>query len=150
MNRGLRPNDHCVVRHEAGERPDKVNPFEGASKTMREAEVLIPAIFGISPAIRYVAVLRNGILNSSQRPDLQGASASESDRYEELFVNPTLLTLVRQRGNLDCGGAKFVLVRYGNFYQFVHGNDADHVSVCFELSVNPLEFAERIEDLCEI
>jgi hypothetical protein len=116
---------------------------------VREPEVLIPAIFSVSPSIRYVAVLRHGKLDSSQRPDLSGASASESDRYEELFVNPTLLTLVHQRGDLDCGGAKYVLVRYGNFYQFVHGIGTDHVSVCFELSANPLEFAERIEQLCQ-
>jgi hypothetical protein len=117
---------------------------------VREAEIIIPAIFEISPAIRYVAVLRNGQLHSQQRSDLVGASASESDKYEELFVNPTLLTLVHQRGNLDCGGAKFVLVRYGNFYQFVHGVGIDHISVCIESSANPLDFVERIEELCDV
>jgi len=65
----------------------------------------------VSDAVRYVALYRGGKLSSRQRLDISGASASESDRYEELFVNPTL-TLVRQRGNLDCGGARFVLVRF--------------------------------------
>src|SRR5271155_2699242 len=117
---------------------------------MHHLQNTIDEILAVSPAVRYVALYRGGRLTSRQRSAVSDASASESDRYEELFVNPTLLTLVRQRGNLDCGGAQVLLVRYGNFYQFVHGNDADHVSVCFELSVNPLEFAERIEDLCEI
>lgn len=39
-----------------------------------------------------------------ERPDLADASSSESDRYEELLVNPTLITLARQRGEIDCGG----------------------------------------------
>jgi hypothetical protein len=36
-----------------------------------------------------------------ERPDLANASASESDKYEELIVNPAVLTLVRQRGNIE-------------------------------------------------
>ena len=79
----------------------------------------IDQILAVSPAVRYVALYRGGRLTSRQRSAVSDASASESDRYEELFVNPTLLTLVRQRGNLDCGGAQFVLVHYGNFYQLV-------------------------------
>jgi hypothetical protein len=74
---------------------------------------------------------------------------TESDRYEELFVNPTLLTLVRQRGNLDSGGAQFVLVRYGNFYQLVLDLHDGHVSVCFELTSNPLDHADAIRAICE-
>ena len=75
------------------------------------------AIFEISPDVRYVATYLGGKLEYSQRPDLVGASSSESDKYEELIVNPTLLKLVTQRGNIDCGGARFVLIRYGNFSQ---------------------------------
>ena len=57
---------------------------------------------------RYVALYRKGELVSRQKSQVAGASAAESDKYEELFVNPTLLKLARQRGNLDCGGARFV------------------------------------------
>src|SRR6201996_3324519 len=102
----------------------------------------IDQILAVSPAVRYVALYRGGRLTSRQRSAVSDASASESDRYEELFVNPTLLTLARQRGNLDCGGAQFVLVRYGNFYQLVMDIPGGHVSVCFELSSNPLEYAD--------
>jgi prevent-host-death family protein len=105
-------------------------------------------IFALSGAIRYAALYRGGLLFTQQRDGLDAASAPESDRYEELFVNPTLLTLARQRGNLDCGGAEFVLVRYGNFYQLVIDLPDGHASVCFALDSNPLDFALAIRGLC--
>ena len=109
----------------------------------------IDQIFAVSPAVRYVALYRGGALESRQRGGVAGASAAESDRYEELFVNPAVLTLVRQRGNLDCGGAFFVVVRYGNFYQLVIDLPDGHASVCFELRANPLDHAEAIRAICE-
>jgi hypothetical protein len=115
---------------------------------MTSAQDAIARIFGLSAAVRYVALYRGGILVSRQHTDVVGASGSESDRYEELFVNPTLLTLVRQRGNVDCGGASFVLVRYGNFYQLVIDLPDGHASVCFELTANPLDYAETIRTIC--
>ena len=109
---------------------------------------LIDRIFAVAPTIRYVALYRGGKVTSRQRDGLDGASASESDRYEELFVNPTLLTLARQRGNVDCGGARFVLVGYGNFLQLVIDLKDGHASVCFELDSNPLSHVETITALC--
>jgi hypothetical protein len=108
---------------------------------------IISRVFAVSPAVRYVALYRGGKLTSRQRSEVSSASASESDRYEELFVNPTLLTLARQRGNLDCGGSKFVVVGYGHFYQLVIDLPDGHVSVCFELASNPLDYAEAIRAL---
>jgi len=116
---------------------------------MPSAPDTIDKIFAVTPAIRYVALYQQGNLTSRQRSALSGASASESDRYEELFVNPALLTLARQRGNLDCGGANFVLVGYGNFYQLVMDIPGGHASVCFELSSNPLSYAEAIRTICD-
>ena len=103
--------------------------------------------FEVSPAIRYVALYVSGKLEARQRNSVSKQSSSESDRYEELFVNPTILTLVRQRGNLDCGGAEFVVIRYGHFYQLVIDLPLGHLSVCFELTSNPLEYAERLREL---
>ncbi|GLS33646.1 hypothetical protein SAMN04488498_11626 [Mesorhizobium albiziae] len=108
---------------------------------------IIEKVFSVSPAVRYVAVYRSGELASRQRDGAEGASSSESDRYEELLVNPTLLTLARQRGNIDCGGGKFVVVGYGNFYQLVIDLPDGHVSVCFDLGSNPLAYAEEIRAL---
>ncbi len=89
-------------------------------------------LFEVSPAIRYVALYLGGTLTSAQRPGLAGASASESDRYEELLVNPTLLRLVTQRGNIDCGGAQYVLIRYGHFFELVIPLGDGHLSVGLE------------------
>jgi hypothetical protein len=109
---------------------------------------IIDRVFALSPGVRYVALYRRGELISRQRQNVAGASTSDSDRYEELFINPTLLTLIRQRGNLDCGGAQFVVVRYGNFYQLVIDLADGHVSVCFELAANPLDHAAQIGAIC--
>jgi hypothetical protein len=110
---------------------------------------IVDQIFALSPAVRYVALYRAGELVSRQRDSLLGASASESDRYEELFINPVLLTLARQRGNLDCGGAHFVVVGYGNFHQLVVDLPNGHASVCFELNSNPIQYAEAIRTICQ-
>jgi hypothetical protein len=88
--------------------------------------------FALSKDIRYVAIYRDGKLTADARADLKNASASESDKYEELFVNPTLLKLTTQRGNLDCGGLEYIVVRYGNFFQFVIPTIDGHYSICIE------------------
>ena len=49
---------------------------------------LINALFDLTQAVRYVAIYSHGELSLRQRPELSLASAPESDRYEELLVNP--------------------------------------------------------------
>lgn len=105
----------------------------------------IERLFDLSPDIRYVAIYRNGALVSSERPGLAHTSASESDRYEELIVNPTLLKLVTQRGDIDCGGAEFVLIRYGNFFEYVRPIAGGHASVGIEPGAEPLRVAAVID-----
>ncbi len=99
---------------------------------MLSHEVLIERCLALGPDVRYVAVYLDGKLLTRERAGVAGASATESDRYEELIVNPTLLTLVQQRGNIDCGGVRYVLVRYGNFFAFVHPLAGGHVAVALE------------------
>lgn len=106
---------------------------------------LIERVFALSSDIRYVAVYLSGRLQSSQRPDLTHASTSESDKYEELIVNPTLLTLTRQRGEIDCGGLAFVLIRYGSFYELVLPLPGGHLSVGIEPHADPLQLVSRLE-----
>ncbi len=103
-------------------------------------------LFEVSPAVRYVALYLGGELVSAQRPGLVGASASESDRYEELIVNPTLLTLVTQRGNIDCGGARYVLVRYGQFFELVLPLGDGHLSVGLEPNALTLPLVDTLLD----
>ena len=108
---------------------------------------LIDTIFSLSKEIRYVAIYCAGELTSSVLQGLEDASSTDSDKYEELIVNPTVLTLVKQRGDIDCGGAEFVLIRYGNFYQLVVPIQNGHVSVCIEPYADPIVLAEPIQSI---
>jgi hypothetical protein len=72
-----------------------------------------------------------------------------SDFFEELLVNPTLLTIARQRGNLDCGGLRHVIVGYGNFNQVILETHEGHLSVCVELDRDPVRVAAQVADMLE-
>lgn len=104
----------------------------------------LESLLALAPTVRYAAIYRDGDLASREAPGLANASSSESDKYEEIIVNPTLLHLARQRGNIDCGGAKFVIIGYGNFTQTVVAVPGGHASVAFELGSNPLDYLERV------
>lgn len=93
---------------------------------------LIDACFAASPQVRYVAAYLHGELQLRSRADLQLLGDNESDRYEELIVNPTLLKLLTQRGDIDCGGLRHVVVRYGNFDAYIQPLPAGHVTISFE------------------
>lgn len=109
------------------------------------AEEISTAVFALGPHVRYVAIA-NGQLR--QRSGLTAASSSESDRYEELLVNPALLLLARQRGDLDRGGMRYVIVRYGNFTQVVVPSPVGgHISVGVELGHDPVDVGEAVTRL---
>lgn len=114
---------------------------------------LVGEIFSASPDVRYVAFYRANALSMWQRPGVIGAGTgtNETDRYEELFVNPALLTLTTQRGNLDCGGLRYLLVRYGNFFQLVHPIPEGHVSVCIGNAehTDPLQVVAAVRGLLQ-
>jgi hypothetical protein len=67
---------------------------------------LLDALLALSPHLRDVAIRQGAEVTLRQRAGLGGASPSESDRYEELVVNPALVTLTTQRGNIDAGGLR--------------------------------------------
>jgi hypothetical protein len=110
-------------------------------------ESLKEKIFAVSKDIRYVAIYSDEKLISSERPGIENTSSSESDKYEELIVNPTLLKLVTQRGNIDCGGARYVIIRYGSFYEFVMPLKNGHLSVGIESGSNLMSIIEAIQNL---
>jgi hypothetical protein len=107
---------------------------------------MIAEIFSLSDTIRYVAVYREGQLEMKAKEAAANPSSPESDRYEELLVNPTLIMLATQRGNIDCGGLDYLMVRYGNFFQFVLPTDWGHVSVCIEKTADPIAIGELIKN----
>jgi hypothetical protein len=49
---------------------------------------------------------------------------------------------------VDCGGARFVLVGYGNFLQLVVDLPDATPPVCSELGSNRTQHSEAIRDIC--
>ena len=101
-------------------------------------------VFAISPDIRYVAAAHDQQVQMRSRPDLHNASSGDSDLYEELLVNPTLLTLATQRGTIDCGGLRYLIIGYGHFHQLVSPGPAGHLSVAFESRASPAGYPQAI------
>ena len=77
------------------------------------------------------------------------AQSRTSDFFEELLVNPTLLTIARQRGNLDCSGLRHVIVGYVNFNQVILETHEGHLSLCVELDRDPAQVAAQLADMLE-
>lgn len=116
---------------------------------MANPAAIIEACFAASSNVRYVAAYIDGELALRSRGDVQLLGSNESDRYEELIVNPTLLKLLSQRGNIDCGGLKHVTVRYGIFNAFIYPVTGGHVTVSFELDTRLDEEIPRIIEVID-
>lgn len=108
---------------------------------------IIDACFAASPDVRYVAAYLDGEVALRSRSDVQLLGSNESDQYEEIIVNPTLLKLVTQRGNIDCGGVQHVVVRYGMFSALILPVTGGHVTVSFELDSRLDDEVPRIIDV---
>ncbi len=82
-------------------------------------------LLGALKQVRCVAIYRNSQLDTAVRPELQDASSSESDKYEEINLNPTLRKHVQQRGSIDCGdvqqGLSVMAAFFSSFRQFLAG-----------------------------
>ena len=97
------------------------------------AEELLDALLELTPLIRYAAIHPgSGQPVFRQRMGISAPPSADSDYWEEVLVNPTLLDLARRRGDVDCGGVQYLLIRYGQFAQLVLPLERGHVSVCFE------------------
>ena len=108
---------------------------------------MINDIFALSNDVRYVAIYREGHLETKSKEGTIGASSSDSDRYEELLVNPTLITLATQRGNIDCCGLDYLIIRYGNFFQFVLPTTWGHISICIDKNADPVALGAKVISL---
>lgn len=97
-----------------------------------DSSAIIYDLFNAFEEVRYAAIYIDGDLVFKQKGSVENSSGGSTDTYEELLVNPGLLTLARQRGNIDCGGLRYLIVGYGNFYQLVKEIRNGHVSVCVE------------------
>ncbi|RHX87280.1 hypothetical protein [Leptospira stimsonii] len=111
---------------------------------MIDPEKIIQFTFSKGEEVRYVAIRWNGVITKKQRSGVENSSSSDSDFYEEQIVNPALLLLAKQRGDIDCGGLDHLVVSYGNFFQIVAHLASGHISICIEKYASPDEFSKRI------
>ena len=112
-------------------------------------EDIVQTVFRLGAHVRYVAFGQGQDVSTAQREDVRASSGSSSDFYEELLVNPALLTLTRQRGDLDCGGLRHVVIAYGNFTQVVLPlpDGTGHLSVCLERDADAGAVAAQLRDI---
>ncbi len=122
--------------------------FASTMTTNAGPGALIDRVLDLDPSVRYVAVGHGQQVTMRQRHDLADASSSDSDRYEELLVNPVILLAAGQRGDIDCGGTQYVVIRYGHFFQVVVPRPGGgHLSVAVELDGDPRGVAESVQAL---
>lgn len=108
-------------------------------------EKLSARLFRMEPKIRYVAVNQNGkIVEMEQSPSHPSYNPCETDRMEELIVNPVMLELAARRGNIDMEGIRYVIIRYGSQYQLLMPYQDGHLSIGVEKQDDPVETAATI------
>ena len=112
------------------------------------ANRLVAELFELG-GIGYVAlnVGQDVLLRSA--PGMQSTTTEETNFYEELLVNPTLLKLASQRANLDCEGLRYVAIGYGRFIQLILLMKDGHVSLGVSRKTNPGELAARVQAVLE-
>lgn len=104
-------------------------------------------LFPLDPSIRYVAVNRGGrIVEMQQNARFPVVSPAETDRLEEIIVNPTILDIARRRGEMDLGGVQFVIIRYDSIYGLLLPYREGHVSVGIEPGADIQAIAEKCID----
>jgi hypothetical protein len=106
-------------------------------------------MLAITGSIRYVAVGRGQDIAMQQRFGVDVAYSDVSNRSGELLVNPTLLILATQRGDLDCGGLRHLIIGYGYFNAYVLPIPGGHVCVSFEVDSDPVASSDAIRQAIE-
>lgn len=102
-------------------------------------------LFDLDSKIRYVAINQNEqIVEMQQNPKRPSLNPAETDRMEELIVNPTILELARRRGNIDMKGMRYVIIRYGTMHQLIFPYKDGHLSIGIDLDANPTVVAHKI------
>jgi hypothetical protein len=109
------------------------------------SEKISRKLFDLDSNIRYVAVNQKGrIVEMEQNPKRPSLNPTETDRMEELMVNPVILELTKRRGDLDMGGMRYVLVGYGTMFELIFPFKEGHLSIGIELNANPTEVAQSV------
>lgn len=113
-----------------------------------QAERLVSAIFGLG-RVGYVALSSGQEVLLRTAPGMLTTTTEESNFYEELLVNPTLLKLASQRAHLDCGGLRYIAIGYGEFIQLIMRMKSGHVSLGLSRRADPEEIAARLQAILE-
>lgn len=115
------------------------NTAQGAEGKLSER------LFRLEPRIRYVALNQKGqIQEVQQSPQHPSTNSPESDRIEELIVNPIVLEIAARRGNIDMGGVRYVVIRYGTQYQLLFPYRDGHLSIGVNPEDDPIEIARKV------
>ena len=113
-----------------------------------KAQSLIDDIFAIG-GIGYVALSSGQEVLLRLAPGIVSKTSAETNLYEELLVNPTLLKLASQRGELDCGGLNYIAIGYGDFVQLIMLMQEGHISMGISLRANVANMAKKVKLLLE-
>jgi hypothetical protein len=108
---------------------------------------IIETLFNSFKEIRYAALYLNDELAFRQKVQTADSSSADTDKYEELLVNPVLLKAASQRGNIDCGGLDYLVVAYGNFFQLVSEVKGGHISICLDKKTDLTNLPDQIFSL---
>lgn len=109
---------------------------------------MIDEIFALG-RVGYVAFNSGMDIIMRHQAEAVGNTTSETNFYEELLVNPTLLKLAAHRGHLDCGGLKYIAVGYGDFTQLILRTRDGSVSVGLSRNAPAREVAVKIQNILE-
>lgn len=112
------------------------------------AERLINDVFALG-GIGYVALVAGQQVPMRKAPGVLSRTTAETNFYEELLVNPTLLKLAAQRAELDCGGLNYIAVGYGDFVQLIMPTRDGHISVAISRRVAAGEVAAELRAVLE-
>ena len=113
-----------------------------------EADRLIADLFALG-GVGYVALGAGQEVLMRILPQVATDTTVESNFYEELLVNPTLLALAGQRGGLDCGGLRYIAIGYGGFIQLILPMRDGHVSLGIASDADAPELAAKARELLD-
>jgi hypothetical protein len=111
-----------------------------------KAQQLITEIFKLG-GIGYVALCCGQEVLMREAPGVVSRTTAETNFYEELFVNPTLLKLASQRGELYCGGLNYIAIGYGDFTQLIMLTEYGHISMGISRKAHAGELAARVQSV---
>lgn len=114
-----------------------------------QGEKLLDAILELSPTIRYAALHHGGEPLLRERVGTASAGAAEAERWDELVVNPTLIELAARRGDVDCDGLDYLVVRYRRFFNLVLPLALGHLSVIVEPAGDPLALVRSLREIAQ-